>query len=171
VDGSLERAPNDRAAGQHGLLHLGSGAVAGATLERPSRSLGAVAKVGPPFFGRSWQVDHRCSKAPGIAYAFRGPLHGPLAFVALLWPSDRFARRSLPFSASGSHVPCQAWWIWTASRSAVGRSRSRATTATRRASRSPRSPDGSVAHQPRSRRTCMTRLRLTKDPGAHDRPG
>ena len=41
--------------------------------------------------------------------------------------------------------------------------RSRATTATRRGSRSPRSPGGSDGLRPPSRHTCMTRLRLTKD--------
>ena len=40
--------------------------------------------------------------------------------------------------------------------------RSRATTATRRGSRSPRSPGGSVAQKPPSRRTCTTNLTLTK---------
>jgi hypothetical protein len=65
VDGSLERTPNDQAARRHGLLHLGSGAMAGAALEHPSRSLGAVAKVAPSFFGRSSAVHHGCSGAPG----------------------------------------------------------------------------------------------------------
>jgi hypothetical protein len=44
---------------------LGSGAMAGAALEHPSRSLGAVAKVAPSFFGRSSAVHHGCSGAPG----------------------------------------------------------------------------------------------------------
>lgn len=62
VDGALKRTPNDQAAGRHGLLHLGSGAMAGAAVERPSRPLGAVAKIAPSFLGRS------------SAYGFRGPL-------------------------------------------------------------------------------------------------
>ena len=45
----------------------------------------------------------------------------------------------------------------------AGRRRSRATTATRRDSRSPRSPGGSDGLRPPSRHTCMTRLMLTKD--------
>ena len=45
----------------------------------------------------------------------------------------------------------------------AGPRRSRATTATRRGSRSPRSPGGSDGLRPPSRHTCMTRLRLTKD--------
>ena len=49
------------------------------------------------------------------------------------------------------------------SRSAAGQPRSRAITVMRRAYRSPRSPDVSVARRRPSRRTCITRRMLTKD--------
>jgi len=52
----------------------------------------------------------------------------------------------------------------------AGLRRSRATTATRRGSRSPRSPGGLDGRRRQSRHTFTTRLRLTKGPDAHDRP-
>jgi len=54
--------------------------------------------------------------------------------------------------------------------SAAARSRWRATCASARGCRSPRSPSVWVARRRRSRRTSTIRLRLTKDPAAHDRP-
>ena len=70
---------------------------------------------------------------------------------------------SSSFWRRGSAVSSEAWWLWTASRSVVGRSHSHTTTATRRASRSLRSRAGSDARRPRSRPTSTTRLMLTKD--------
>jgi hypothetical protein len=77
------------------------------------------------------QASVRNGTKLGLAALGRRPVHSPSR------------RRSV--------VPREAWWLWTASTSVGGRSRSRATTATRRASRSLRSRVGSVAHKQPSR--------------------
>ena len=86
-------------------------------------------------------------------------------------PSTTWPRHSqvlaVPSSATWERRRRRHWIAWS---SAVARSRWRGTSGRRRASRSRRSPSGSAARRRRSRRTSTTRLSVTKDPGAHDRP-
>ena len=136
--------------------HRGAGhcSCAHAKKSRPSGSLIVRCSLERTIHGRSGScsviVKPYSRKANICSHACQDPNRRPS--IGTLVPRRRSA------------VSSEAWWLWTASRSAVGRSHSHTTTATRRASRSPRSPAGSDAQKPPSRRTSTTRLMLTKGP-------
>ena len=129
---------------------------------RAARRRGRHVEAHGPRRGRGGGCPSRASGASERMDCRRHPLR---TYVRSLVKPDVTARSRRPtsFWRRRSAVSSEAWWLWTASRSAVGRSHSPATTATRRASRSPRSATGSVAHRPPSRLTSTTHPMLTKD--------
>ena len=115
-----------------------------------------------PRRGRGGGCTSRASAGSERMDCRRHPLRTYVRTVVKLDIAAGGSPASPSFWRRRSALSSEEWWLWTASTSVVGRSRSRATTATRRASRSLTSRVGSVAQKPRSRRTSTTRLTLTK---------